>query len=69
MIEALRRTCQLHIGAYATMPAKKPRWLHEHRIIVEHLEKRETDRAVLALQAHLEAAAQHLLECMTAVEV
>jgi DNA-binding GntR family transcriptional regulator len=68
MIEALRRTCQLHVGAYATMPAKKPRWLGEHRIIVEHLKQGETERAVRALQAHLEAAARHLLERMTRVE-
>jgi DNA-binding GntR family transcriptional regulator len=68
MIEALRRTCQLHVGAYSTMPAKKPRWLSEHRSIVEHLKTGETDRAVLALQAHLEAAAVHLLDRMTRVE-
>ena len=68
LIEALRRTCQLHIGAYATMPAKKPRWLGEHRIIVEHLRAGETEPAVRALQAHLEAAAQHLLDRMTRAE-
>jgi DNA-binding GntR family transcriptional regulator len=50
------------------MPAKKPRWLSEHRSIVEHLKKGETERAVFALQAHLEAAAEHLLERMTRVE-
>jgi DNA-binding GntR family transcriptional regulator len=68
MIEALRRTCQLHVGAYATMAAKKPRWLSEHRIIVEHLKTTETEHAVRALHAHLEAAAQHLLERMAGVE-
>jgi DNA-binding GntR family transcriptional regulator len=68
MIEALRRTCQLHVGAYATMPAKKPRWLAEHRIIVEHLKQGKTEDAVRALQAHLEAAARHLLDRMTRAE-
>ena len=68
MIEALRRTCQLHVGAYSTMPAKKPRWLAEHRIIMERLKKGETEHAVLALRAHLEAAGKHLLDRMTRVE-
>jgi len=68
MIEALRRTCQLHIGAYATMPARKPRWLADHRAIVEHLRTKETERAISVLQAHLEAAAQHLLARMTGIE-
>jgi DNA-binding GntR family transcriptional regulator len=68
MIKTLRRTCQLHVGAYASMPAKKPRWLSEHRIIVEHLKRGDRERAVLALQAHIEAAARHLLERMADVE-
>jgi DNA-binding GntR family transcriptional regulator len=66
MIKALRRTCQLFVSAYATMPAKKPRWLAEHRSILEHLQRNETDLAAAVLQAHLEAAAQHLLERMAA---
>jgi DNA-binding GntR family transcriptional regulator len=33
MIEGLRRTCQLFISAYSTMPAKKSRWLDEHLAI------------------------------------
>lgn len=66
MIEALRRTCLLFVSAYASMPAKKPRWLNEHRILVQHLQRGETDEAVLVLQQHLEGAAQHLLERMTA---
>jgi DNA-binding GntR family transcriptional regulator len=64
MIEALRRTCQLFVSAYATMPTKKPRWLDEHRIILEQLRDNEAERAVLTLETHLEAAAQHLLERM-----
>lgn len=66
MIEALRRTCLLFVSAYSTMPAKKPRWLNEHRIIFQHLEKGEIEESVLALRTHLEGAARHLLERMTA---
>jgi DNA-binding GntR family transcriptional regulator len=65
MIEALRRTCQLFVSAYSTMPTRKPRWLNDHRRILEHLRNKETDLAAAVLQAHLEAAAQHLLERMT----
>jgi len=68
MIEALRRTCQLFVGAYSTLPAKKPRWLDEHRIILKHLQRREADQAVIALQGHLEAAAKHLRERMTTMK-
>lgn len=66
MIEALRRTCLLFINAYPTMPARTPRWLNEHRVIQDHLGRGETDQAVLALQEHLEGAAQHLLGRMAA---
>lgn len=66
MIETLRRTCQLFVNAYSTMPAKKPRWLNEHRAILQHLESGETDRANAVLQRHLEAAAEHLLARMSA---
>lgn len=68
MIEALRRTCQLFISAYSTMPAKKSRWLDEHRTIVEHIRRKETDLAAAVLQAHIEAAAEHLLDRMTAAK-
>jgi len=64
MIEVLRRTCQLFVSAYATMPMRKPRWLDDHRIILEQLQKNEVELAALTLEAHLEAAAQHLLERM-----
>lgn len=64
MIEALRRTCQLFVSAYATMPTKNPRWLDEHRIILEQLRRNEIEPAVLTLATHLEAAAQHLVERM-----
>ena len=66
MIEALRRTCRMFVSAYSTMPAKKSRWLDDHRAIVEHLRRRQVDRAVLALQAHLETAGEYLLKRMTA---
>jgi DNA-binding GntR family transcriptional regulator len=68
MIEALRRMCQLFVSAYSTMPARKPQWLDEHRILLEHLRKKDLDRAVLILETHLEAAAQHLLERMATVK-
>jgi DNA-binding GntR family transcriptional regulator len=64
MIEALRRTCLLFVSAYATMPAKKPRWLGEHAAIVKHLRRGDAEQAVLALKGHLEAAATHLLAHM-----
>jgi len=66
MIETLRRTCQLFVNAYSTMPAKKPRWLNDHRAILQHLESADTDRAIAVLQRHLEAAAEHLLARMSA---
>lgn len=65
LIEALRRTCLLFVSAYVSMPAKKPRWLDEHRAIVQHLQRGEADQAVLSLRQHLEGAAEHLLERMT----
>ena len=61
MIDALRRTCLLFVSAYRTMPVKKPRWLNEHRLILQSLQKGEATKAVLILQEHLEGAAQHLL--------
>ncbi len=64
MIEALRRTCLLFVSAYSTMPANKPRWLKDHRLILQHLRNAQTDEAVAALQAHLEGAARHLLDRM-----
>lgn len=66
MIEALRRTCLLFVSAYATMPAKKPRWLGEHETIVRHLRRGETEQAVRTLKEHLEGAALHLLAHMEA---
>lgn len=65
MIEALRRTCSLFVSAYSTMPVKKPRWLNDHRTILQCLHKGEAAKAVVALEEHLEAAAQHLLGRMT----
>jgi len=66
MIETLRRTCQLFVNAYSTMTAKKPRWLNDHRAILQHLESGATDHAVAVLQRHLQAAAAHLLARMNA---
>jgi DNA-binding GntR family transcriptional regulator len=66
MIETLRRTCQLFVNAYSTMTAKKPRWLNDHRAILQHLESGATDHAVTVLQRHLQAAAAHLLARMNA---
>ena len=64
MIEALRRTCVLFISAHSTMPTRKSRWLNEHRAIQQHLQRGETDQAVMALRLHLTAAADHLLRRM-----
>lgn len=64
MIETLWRTCQLFVSAYSTMATKKPRWLDDHRMILEQLRKGEAESAALTLEAHLEAAAQYLLERM-----
>jgi DNA-binding GntR family transcriptional regulator len=66
MIENLRRICQLFINAYSTMRVKKPRWLNDHRAILQHLETGAADRAVAVLRRHLEAAAEHLLARMGA---
>ncbi|HEY7889825.1 MAG TPA: GntR family transcriptional regulator [Steroidobacteraceae bacterium] len=65
MIEALRRTCLLFVSAYSSMPAKKPRWLDDHRMILQQLRRGDAEHAVLALQRHLEGAARHLLQRMT----
>jgi DNA-binding GntR family transcriptional regulator len=65
MIESLRRTCQLFVSAYSTMPGKTPRWLNEHRGIFRHLQKGETEKAIAVLREHLEGAAQHLFDRMT----
>lgn len=66
MIEALRRACLLYVSAYSSMPVKSPQWLKDHRIILQRLQRGEADEAVLALQRHIEGAALHLLERMTA---
>ncbi len=66
LIESLRRTCRLFVAAHATMPAKRPRWLAEHREIVAHLRRGEAEQAVDMLRDHLEAAATHLLRQMPA---
>ncbi len=64
LIESLRHTCRLFIAAYAAMPAKRRRWLDEHRRIVACLQRGETEPAVGLLRDHLRAAASHLLERM-----
>jgi DNA-binding GntR family transcriptional regulator len=69
MIESLRRTCQLFVSAYSSMPGKTPRWLTDHRGMVRHLQKGETEKAVAVLREHLEGAAQHLLDRMTKAQV
>jgi DNA-binding GntR family transcriptional regulator len=66
MIATLRRTCQLFISSYSTMTTKRPRWLNDHRSMLQHLEAGETGRATAVLQRHLEVAAQHLLARMGA---
>ncbi|AIF48834.1 GntR family transcriptional regulator [Dyella japonica] len=66
MIEALRRTCVLFVSAYATMPAKKPRWLGEHGAMVKHLRRGDTEQALQVLEGHLDGAAKHLLAHMKA---
>lgn len=64
LIEALRRVCALHVSAYAALPAKRPKWVRDHRAIVELLRERDIEAAVEALRAHLEGAALHLLAQM-----
>lgn len=61
MIESLRRTCQLFVSAYSTMPVKKPRWLNDHRDMLANLKNGDADAAVEVLRNHLETAAAHLL--------
>lgn len=67
LIESLRRTCRLHVAAHASMPTMKPRWLSDHRRIMTHLRREETEQAIRALHDHLEAAAGHLLRRLEAV--
>lgn len=68
IIEGLRRTCRMFIGAYHSMPSKTPRWLGEHREIIGRLREGDASLAANILEAHLEAAAQHLLEQMRSSE-
>jgi DNA-binding GntR family transcriptional regulator len=65
MIERLRRTCEVYVAAYSTIPKKMPRWLAGHRQIVQYLREGEVELAAEALRAHLEGAAEHLLTKMT----
>lgn len=60
IVEGLRRTCQLHVGAYAAMPQATARWLDDHRAILERLQSGDAAGAVDSLEAHLMAAARHL---------
>ncbi|MCA9555343.1 MAG: GntR family transcriptional regulator [Myxococcales bacterium] len=64
MIERLRQTCQIHISAYASLPAKKKRWLADHARMVELLRKGGTYEAVAVLEDHLRKSAEHLLARM-----
>lgn len=64
MIKELRHASQLFVAAYSTMPARRPRWLSDHRAIVERLKCGDVDGAVEALRIHLETAADHLLSRM-----
>lgn len=64
LIESLRRTCRLFVSAYSTMPARKPRWLDDHRAILQHLQAGKPEPATEVLRRHLETAANHLLERM-----
>jgi DNA-binding GntR family transcriptional regulator len=66
LIESLRRTCQLFVSAYATMPAGKPRWLDDHRAILQRLRRGDAAGAAAVLRRHLEGAAEHLLARMRA---
>lgn len=65
IIGTLRRTCQIHVSAYATLPEKTPKWLHDHRNIVDHLRSGNVAQAVAVLKDHLEASARHLLKRMS----
>ena len=64
MIEGLRRTCQLFVGAYASMPLKTPQWLDDHSGIVKHLRDGDREGAIAVLSSHLRAAADHLVDRM-----
>ncbi len=61
LIERLRQTCEIHVRAHATLPARRPRWLADHQHIVEHLGTAEIEKAVEELRSHLERAAEHLI--------
>lgn len=64
LIHALRQTCQIFVGSYGTLTTKRPRWLSEHKLIVDHLRQGEPDLAVSVLRRHIEAAGGHLLSRM-----
>lgn len=64
LIEGLRRTCQLFVGAYASIPAQTPRWLSDHRAIIDRMRVQDVEGAVGLLRTHIEGAMNHLLAMM-----
>jgi DNA-binding GntR family transcriptional regulator len=66
MIEALRRTCQMQISAYAGLPQQTPQWLADHAAMLDAWRDGDGDRAATCLRAHLERARDDLLARMPA---
>lgn len=61
LIRKLRQTCRVFVAAYGSLPVLTPRWLDDHRRLVEALRAGDGDGAVDILRAHLESARDHLL--------
>lgn len=64
LIESLRRTCQVHVAAYNSLPNQTPRWLDDHAALVALCTEGNSDAAVTTLRAHLQGACAALQEAM-----
>lgn len=66
MVDALRRTCQVQVSAYAGLPQKTPQWLAEHASIAQAVRSGDAPLAAARLRSHLEHARDNLLSHMPA---
>jgi DNA-binding GntR family transcriptional regulator len=65
IVEGLRRTSQVFIAAYETLPTKRARWVREHRSLLAHLRRNEVDAALAQLRDHLEGARAHVVNLVS----
>ncbi len=66
MIEALRRTCRIHIAGYGILPARTNDWLEEHAQLLEACRTGSEHAATSILERHINAARVTLLDAVRA---